>query len=564
MHYSNLSSNNMARILAISLLFLITAGLTASGHSRTLFGQKNVLSARLQAGQDDPYQTLRVHNVANIALTVTNMGQIGTGFLSIPAIDPFTGQPAPSCEYPLPNGQKYLFAGALWVGAVVGEDTLVSVGADGWNFTREMWPDKYPGGDILYRGEDSAGVVSDQDFIAVFTDTLTDPAFVNEDPYDGRPHLPLGLKITQKSYAWNTLIAEDFVIFDYRVENIGDRTLNQVYLGFYVDGDVQHGPNTGFDDDISGFTAATGSLQDCDFPDPINIAWIADNDGLDPNAACPYGPDAVTAVTGISLIRTPSDSLDVSFNWWVSNNDPQLDWGPSTTLNYPTCGDTCDGTPLGDKGKYRLLSNREIDYDQLTTAVDHTGEGWMPAPTHALNIADGYDARYLLSFGPFDISPGQVLPFTIAYVAGEDFHTECNAFDSLYNPAMPQAYIDYLSTDDIAVNAMWASWYYDNPGIDTDGDGYYGDFIMCGTDTIYYRGDGFPDMTPYYICGDCDGDTKLDLVDIVWLIDYVYRGGTAPVSGDYADVNNDGLMNILDITRLIDYLYKDGLQPLCR
>jgi hypothetical protein len=34
---------------------------------------------------------------------------------------------------------------------------------------------------------------------------------------------------------------------------------------------------------------------------------------------------------------------------------------------------------------------------------------------------------------------------------------------------------------------------YDNPGIDTDGDGYYGDYMILDDDTLYLTGDGVAD-----------------------------------------------------------------------
>ena len=41
--------------------------------------------------------------------------------------------------------------------------------------------------------------VSEADYISVYTDTLTDQAFVAINPDDGRQHIPLGIKITQKA-----------------------------------------------------------------------------------------------------------------------------------------------------------------------------------------------------------------------------------------------------------------------------------------------------------------------------------------------------------------------------
>jgi hypothetical protein len=50
------------------------------------------------------------------------------------------------------------------------------------------------------------------------------------------------------------------------------------------------------------------------------------------------------------------------------------------------------------------------------------------------------------------------------------------------------------SFDDLAINASWAYRVYDNPGTDTDGDGYAGDFIIVAAETLYISGDGVPDF----------------------------------------------------------------------
>lgn len=66
------------------------------------------------------------------------------------------------------------------------------------------------------------------------------------------------------------------------------------------------------------------------------------------------------------------------------------------------------------------------------------------------------------------------------------------------------------------------------------------------------------------IPGDANGDRDIDLIDITYLIDYLYKGGSAPVpyalcSGD-AECGNCAV-NLLDITRIINYLYDDGPAP---
>nr|MBN2277042.1 hypothetical protein [candidate division Zixibacteria bacterium] len=439
-----------------------------------------------------PFSDIGVHDKGRIGLTITNMGHFGTGFLASTPGD------VPSCQYPYPGQQEYLFAGAFWIGAVVGRDTLVSVGADGWQYIREMWPDVgegYPpyGGAIIERSINNAGdedAVSEQDFIAVYTDTVTNSSYVSTDPTDGRQHRPLNIEVTQRSYCWSYSYADDFVLFDYSIKNIGRKTLNRVYMGIYVDGDVKtKGSEEGFDDDICGFKESLPSSTGCGFIDTVNIAWISDNDGKQSSQdQCPYSTTSLTAVTATRVVRTPSDSLEYSFNWWISNGTPALDFGPRKA------GTPVDpfrdfggflGTPEGDRNKYYIMRHKEFDYDQLFCAMDHTSEGWLNRDSQSSNFADGYDTRYLLSFGPFDIEPGEILPISFAYVAGDTFFTDCNAFDN-FDAQHPEEYYNTLSFESLGRNAVWASKIYDNPGVDTDGDGEnFGKFRICGYDSVY-------------------------------------------------------------------------------
>ena len=63
------------------------------------------------------------------------------------------------------------------------------------------------------------------------------------------------------------------------------------------------------------------------------------------------------------------------------------------------------------------------------------------------------------------------------------------------------------------------------------------------------------------MAGDANGDDIINILDITCLIDYLYKGGPAPIPEASGDVNCDAIINILDITYLINYLYKDGTEP---
>jgi len=208
------------------------------------------------------------------------------------------------------------------------------------------------------------------------------------------------------------------------------------------------------------------------------------------------------------------------------------------------------------------MSHPEIDYDQIFTAVDKTSSGWLSPPSppgRAEDYADGYDTRYLYSFGPATIPPGEIFHFVVAYVGGENFHTECGTFETLFDPYNPKSYYDYLNFDPVADAAVKAAYVYDNPGVDTDGDGYAGQYYLCGADTIYYNGDGVPDFaipeTYEPTCGDVNGDNNLNLMDPILILRFLFFNGPDPVDMDKADVNGDGEVDLRDILTLIFHIY---------
>jgi hypothetical protein len=506
-------------------------GQTGSAFAAALFGNANDYANRdyvLKSMIDgSPNMQMIVHDIGRMSLTVTNSGTFGTSSLGTTIID---GEIALSCEYPINSNIEYLFNGALWIGAVVGRDTLVSVAFEGWFGIKEFFPDAGLAGNIITRTnlktdpDYSDEAVSEQDFICTYTDTFTASGLTGEDPIDNRPHIPLNVSVEQNSYAWSYEYAEDFVLFDYKITNIGIFPIRDLYLAIYVDAVAYHKSieAQGFKDDVCGFRRTVPMPANmCIDEDTVNIAWIADNDGDPFNEQWDFR--SPIAVTGTQVIRTPNDNLRYSFNWWISNTIPSLDFGPrmAGTDEYPFRSfGTHLGTPTGDRNKYSVMSRPEFDYDQLFSAVSHTDLGYLepPRPDAAIDFANGYDTRYLLSFGPFDVWPGDTLPITLAYLAGDNFHINPNDYRDYYDPLNPYVYYNRLNFDDLGLNARWAAWIFDNPGYDTptkeypEGDGDSGKFcwnfiwapdtvtqdpvdsIIIDSQKVYYAGDGVPDF----------------------------------------------------------------------
>ncbi len=71
---------------------------------------------------------------------------------------------------------------------------------------------------------------------------------------------------------------------------------------------------------------------------------------------------------------------------------------------------------------------------------------------------------------------------------------------------------------------------------------------------------GFIDI---WECGNADDKIGVNINDIIYLINYKYKGGPAPVPELSVDVDNSGSVNINDIVSLINYKYKGGPAPNC-
>jgi hypothetical protein len=66
-----------------------------------------------------------------------------------------------------------------------------------------------------------------------------------------------------------------------------------------------------------------------------------------------------------------------------------------------------------------------------------------------------------------------------------------------------------------------------------------------------------------FICGDANGDGKINLLDVSYMINTLYRHGAPSVPPAAADPDNSTKLNLLDISFLISFLYRGGLNPVC-
>ena len=66
---------------------------------------------------------------------------------------------------------------------------------------------------------------------------------------------------------------------------------------------------------------------------------------------------------------------------------------------------------------------------------------------------------------------------------------------------------------------------------------------------------------PFY-CGDFNNDNSgPNILDLTYLVDFIFRGGPIP---ENTDLNGDNIPhNIIDLTVLVDYIFRGGAKPAC-
>lgn len=72
--------------------------------------------------------------------------------------------------------------------------------------------------------------------------------------------------------------------------------------------------------------------------------------------------------------------------------------------------------------------------------------------------------------------------------------------------------------------------------------------------------DGFT-INPPFLCGDANGTYKVDISDIVYILNYIFKFGPAPIPYEAGDANCDGQVDIDDVIYLLGYIFWGGYAP---
>jgi hypothetical protein len=63
--------------------------------------------------------------------------------------------------------------------------------------------------------------------------------------------------------------------------------------------------------------------------------------------------------------------------------------------------------------------------------------------------------------------------------------------------------------------------------------------------------------------GDANEDETIDIGDVVYLINYLFKSGPAPIPLLAGDATCEGFVDVGDVVFLINYLFRGGPAPSC-
>ena len=255
-----------------------------------------------------------------------------------------------------------------------------------------------------------------------------------------------------------------------------------------------------------------------------------------------------------------STSSDSTVNFiWQSTTDPD----PGDSVLYDLWYDINSGftnprkilnlkdttrsvTVRDDSSYYWKVQARDINTSGRWSTGTFKVTLYVPQPPKPFSLVSPPDEDTLSSLEPTliwrkakDPDPGDVVKYDLYYDIIPDFSTAvvlANLTDSTYTTPQLEIGIFYwwkVKAKDTNTQGTWS------------------------TQTFSF-------FVPSCMPGDATGDAKVTVTDVIYIINYLFKGGPPPqpilMCGD---MQCDGKVNVTDVIHLINYLFKGGTPPGC-
>jgi hypothetical protein len=198
----------------------------------------------------------------------------------------------------------------------------------------------------------------------------------------------------------------------------------------------------------------------------------------------------------------------------------------------------------GDLDFDLAVANRNSDNVSILENLSQFPGNIPPLPFNLISPTDGdsSDTGVAFNWAPaYDPNWGDQIRYDLWLSTSPGFEPESTI---IYWGLLTRGLTDTLDVD---TYYYWNVRAYDNWG------GYR--WASNGSQSFY--------VLPPYISGDANGDGVINVADVVYLVNFLYRGGDPPVPMGAGDANCDDIVNVADIVYLVNYLYRGGDPPGC-
>ncbi|MGB2803941.1 MAG: FG-GAP-like repeat-containing protein [Candidatus Zixiibacteriota bacterium] len=235
----------------------------------------------------------------------------------------------------------------------------------------------------------------------------------------------------------------------------------------------------------------------------------------------------------LAVANAYSDNVSILKNNGDGTFQTKVDYGAADGPLSVFCADLD-----GDLDLDLAVANSLCDSTSILVNLTQVPGNSPPYPFPLLSPEDGDTTSSIVDFDwatVYDPNLGDQIRYDLYFSTVPDFDPDST---TVYDSLTCSQFTDTLSVD----RYYWKVRAYDNWGAETWSDEISWHFI-------------------YFIRGDVTGDGAVDVGDVVFLVNYLYRGGPAPDPVAAGDVNCDGVVDVGDVVYLVNYLYRGGSPP---